>query len=251
MGASQLRLVSLPLIQIFSFITPLYTQWNLFYIRKRYKAVDYGLIYCGHQPTLAVENCVCTRTRLFIRGECSVYTNLRCVTTTNPSGTTDKFEDIISFYYSPELHKRQYKHSSLSLSSQLHSLEPSFLHSHPGVFNPLQFLVQEEALDDIAMNEATDTSPPSSNTLVTPMPSKTNCWINYISVSALSSLILDRLKKDQENSPFLGITPNQPTMQPDIHDELRQRFCFNIIRHRGGMASITTLQLFKSFTTAL
>jgi len=65
-----------------------------------------------------------------------------------------------------------------SVSSQLHSLEPSFLHSHPAVFNPFQFLVQEEALDDIAMNEAMDTPPPSSNTSVTAMPSKTNFWIN-------------------------------------------------------------------------
>jgi hypothetical protein len=46
------------------------------------------------------------------------------------------------------------------------------------VFNPFQFLVQEEALDDIAMNEAMDTPPPSSNTSVTAMPSKTNFWIN-------------------------------------------------------------------------
>ena len=71
-------------------------------------------------------------------------------------------------------------------------------------------------------------------------------------VTTLSSIILEQLQKDKEISPEDATRlDDSTTLPPAIHDKLRQRFRFKIIRHRGSVGSTTTENLFKSFATAL
>jgi hypothetical protein len=88
-----------------------------------------------------------------------------------------------------------------------------------------------------------------TNPSITSAP--TNLWVNDTSVSTLSSLILEQLKKDQVTPELKNMIPSQSPIANDVHNELRQRFRFNVIRHRGSVSTVTMLKLFKSFTTAL
>jgi hypothetical protein len=168
------------------------------------------------------------------------------------SNTTTELEPILNFYQSPELHKNQIKFTKESLSHQLHagttlSSKVSSLSSNPFI------LLKPDDIMDMSTKDPKASSSvlrPNASIMVTPTPKSYS--INDTSVTTLSNLILEQLNQDKENSQ-IPTEPNTPQTEsfPEVHSELRQRYRFNIIRHRGSVSNTNTLHLFKSFATAL
>jgi hypothetical protein len=104
-----------------------------------------------------------------------------------------------------------------------------------------------------AMNDQSETQSPAPSNRIQPSTStQTNYWVNDPSVSALSTLIMEQLQRDHKSlESGEKTTPYHLTISQDIHNELCQQFRFNIIRHQGGVSTIRTLKLLKSFVSIL
>jgi hypothetical protein len=129
------------------------------------------------------------------------------------------------------------KYSPATLSKQLHDTFPSRVifgaTSHHKVLESLFANNLEDLLINMGNQEEHQT--PASSKVTDPMvtSAQTNFWVNDTSVSTLSSLILEQLKKDQVTPETVdnNVTCYQSSIVNDIHNELHQRFRFNIIRH--------------------
>jgi len=136
---------------------------------------------------------------------------------------TAEFEPLISFYKAKEIHRKQVKFSSSSLSKQLHSLALP-LHNRVDYKNTiLQSLFEDPCKDSNMMpEEQPDHNTNSSTGLPPTIPTQTSYWVNNTSVSTLSTLILEQLKKNLKNPDETGnkTAAYQPILQQDIHNEL-------------------------------
>jgi hypothetical protein len=166
----------------------------------------------------------------------------------------EKFESLITFYTTPELNRKQLKYSPYTLWNQLCDISKHTTLEDTNTYTILHsiFTGTQEKLSEMGDQEENQIPTPQKVTYPPVTSAPTNFWVNDTSVSTLSSLILEQLKKDQatpelNNNAILCQSP----IANDVYNELCQRFRFNVIRHQGSVSTITMLKLFKSFTSAL
>jgi hypothetical protein len=162
---------------------------------------------------------------------------------------------LLAFYSQPELIIHCSCTSSTSLTNQiLFPKKPPLVHLKPKNFFDLLF---EDFDDDMSTMDIDNLNPPTnSNSNIMPSPNIViPSWNTDASITALSENLFshmeDRKKFTDEMGKTEEISPDYQKPIPIIEAKGNQRIRFNLIRHRGAVADIPILKLFKSFTSTL
>jgi hypothetical protein len=144
---------------------------------------------------------------------------------------------IIQYYSSTQLHPRQVKHSRLSLAQQLYTppLQPLPI---PNWYS----ILDTHEIDTMIVDQSVvSTQKPAQSA------QPTKFWVQDTSLSTIAEIIDAQLKQDATAQPDEDIVDKHLGEEHAPQQHLR----LNLVRHRGAMSSLKTIDLFKSFALAL
>ncbi len=162
---------------------------------------------------------------------------------------------LVQFYSQPEIILHRSRTSSKSLTSQISFPEKALPeHLKPQNFYDPLF----EDIDDNMTTMDIDNQDPSNKTTTTVMSSQNiviSSWNTDASITALSENLFSHMqdckKFTEETGESEDIAPDHQKPIPIIGAKCNQQIRFNLIHHRGAVADIPVLKLFKSFTSTL